>query len=46
MRKLLIILLTFLAVFTCLRTFDRAEASVNPDEIIEIPIEISVEIQR
>jgi len=37
MRKLILILLAFLAVFTYIRAFDMAEASEN---IKEIPVEI------
>jgi hypothetical protein len=37
MRKLIFILLAFLAVFTYIRAFERAEA-------VEIPTEIPVEI--
>jgi len=39
MQKLILILLAFLAVFTYIRAFERAEAE-------EIPVEISVEIVR
>jgi hypothetical protein len=47
MQKLIFILLAFFAVFTFIRAFDKAEASVTPAEItIEIPSEIPVEIIR
>jgi hypothetical protein len=39
MRKLILILLAFLAVFTYIRAFEKAEAG-------EIPAEIPVEIVR
>jgi hypothetical protein len=39
MRKLVLVLLAFLAVFTYIRAFERAEAG-------EIPVEIPVEIVR
>ena len=45
MRKLILILLAFLAVFTYIRAFENAEASSNSMEIsTEFKPEISVEI--
>jgi hypothetical protein len=45
MRKLILILLAFLAVFTYIRAFERAEASANSTEIpADFNQEISVEI--
>ena len=45
MRKLILVLLAFLAVFTYIRAFEGVEASANSTEIsAEFNPEISVEI--
>lgn len=42
MRKLILILLAFFAVFTYLRASDKAEASETTAEVsVEIPVEIA-----
>jgi hypothetical protein len=47
MQKLIFILLAFFAVFTFIRAFDNAEASITSAEMkVEIPTEIPVEIIR
>jgi|TergutMp193P3_1026864.scaffolds.fasta_scaffold63859_3 hypothetical protein len=47
MRKLLLVLLAFFAVFTFIRAFDKAEAGEKPPEAgLEISREIPVEIVR
>ena len=47
MRKLILILLAFLALFTYIRAFESAEASANSMEIpTELNAEIHVEIVR
>ncbi|MDR1836135.1 MAG: hypothetical protein LBQ89_00585 [Treponema sp.] len=47
MRKLILILLAFLAVFTYIRAFERAEASTSTTGIsAEVTGEIPVEIVR
>jgi len=41
MKKLVLILLAFFAVFTFIRAFERVEASdVSAEVIVEIPVEI------
>ena len=45
MRKLILILLAFLAVFTYIRAFEKADASepsavITADVSVEIPVEI------
>jgi len=43
MQKLIFILLAFFAVFTFIRVFDKAEASVNTAELsVEIPLEVEI----
>jgi len=47
MKKLFLILLAFLAVFTYIRAFEKVEASVTPPAISsELTGEIPVEIVR
>jgi hypothetical protein len=47
MRKLILILLTFIAVFTYIRAFEKAGAKeLTPDNTFENPTEIPVEIVR
>jgi hypothetical protein len=41
MRKLILILLAFFAVFTYIRAFEKVEASdAAPDITVELPVEI------
>ena len=44
MKKLLMVLLIFLAVFTFIRTLERPEAAENPKEISVPIVENSLEI--
>ena len=48
MRKLILILLAFIAVFTFIRAFEKAEAADTSTVYVEqeLPVEIPVEIVR